>query len=572
MVKYVNQMKNDKVELNKKYSDCYVIYNRKSTDDSENQKNSIAYQIIENKKFSERENLKVASLAVDGFCNDGIIEEHHSGFKQDDSFEASENGVVTYKILRPKFLTLMNLLRAKEFKGVICLCWDRISRNEADDVLIKKLINQGIDIRFAQASYDDTSSGALHMDIDGMFSRHYSRVISEKVKTSSRKLRNEGKCIYISPIGYLDKGSDNKPFDPERAPMVKRIFELYATGEWSFNSLAKWANKQGLTTKPTRRKRTKEEKANGIGLDSITKMTRPATPKTIENILSNPFYIGKNVNDGQLIDSKAHQPLIDTGLFYKVQSILKSKTTSVHYPNSLFFTYRGLLKCDYCKRIYTPYAQKGIVYYRPKCKNGCLNNIKNINEKYITDKIQELLNKISFTDEEKSKIEVQANKELNKISDRRNKELQDVYRQLNKAMEDLDYLIKDKLNLLRNGVFTAEEVKNEETRLTLLVQDIQTRIKANSESTKAMLDYVITFSELVKNASLYFQYALDTEKRDLVIQVFSELSLSNGELKYVAKEGFNVLLKRLNASTSKLGSGGRDRTYDQPLNRRPLYR
>ena len=30
------------------------------------------------------------------------------------------------------------------------------------------------------------------------------------------------------PAGYLHHGSDNKPFDPERAPIVKRIFELYA--------------------------------------------------------------------------------------------------------------------------------------------------------------------------------------------------------------------------------------------------------------------------------------------------------------------------------------------------------
>lgn len=547
-------MNKDKIELNKKFSDYYIIYNRKSTDDAENQKNSIAYQKLENIKFSEKEILKIAPLTIDSFCTNGIIEEHHSGFKQDEGFEASEDGTITYKILRPKFLTLVNLLRAKEFKGVVCLCWDRLSRNEADDVLIKKLLSQGIDIRFVQANYEDTSSGALHMDIDGMFSRHYSRVISEKVQNTFKKLRGEGRCIYTAPIGYLDQGSDNKPFDKERAPLVKRIFELYSTGEWSFSSLSKWANQQGLTTKPNRRKRTKKEKSEGFELINIPKAVRPCTPKTIENILSNPFYIGKNINEGKLIDSKAHQPLIDTNLFYKVQAVLKSKTVSVHYPDAFFFTYRGLLNCGSCGRVYTPYEQKGIVYYRPKCKDKCLNNLKNINEEYITEKIQELLDRIYFTDEELAKIESQANKELNKISEKRNKEMKDIYRQLNKAMEDLDYLIKDKLNLLRNGLFTPEQIKDEENRLTLQVQDIQNKIKANSESTKAMLDYVITFSELVKNASLYFKHALDTEKRDLLIQIFSELSLDNGELKYVAKEGFGVLLRRLSTSSSLTGS------------------
>lgn len=547
-------MKTNKIELRKKFSDSYIIYSRKSTDDAENQKNSIAYQLFENEKFSKKENLKIASLSIDGFCNHGIIEEHHSGFKEDDGFEVNENGTITYKVLRPKFLTLVNYLKAKEFKGVICLCWDRFSRNESDDVLIKKLINQGVDVRFVQASYEDTSSGALHMDIDGMFSRHYSRVISEKVKTSNKKLRNEGRCIYAAPIGYLNNGSDNKPFDQKRAPIIKQIFELYATGQWSFASLAKWSNKEGLKTKPMRRKRTKEEKARGVELEKIPKVAKAITSKTIENILSNPFYIGKNIANGVMIDSKAHQALIETNLFYKVQSTLKSKTVSAHYPDSTFFTYRGLLKCAECERAYSPYQQKGIIYYRPKCKEGCVNNLKNVNDKYITDKIYEVLSRISFSEEELTEIEVTANAQINKIAGRRNQEMESLYRQLAKIMADYDYLIKDKLNLLRTGVFTHEEIKSEEGRLNLLIEEIKNKISANSESTKAMLDYVITFSELIKNAANYFKYALDSEKHELVLQVFSELSFKNGELKYVAKDGFNMLLKRFDAKFAPSGS------------------
>jgi hypothetical protein len=47
---------------------------------------------------------------------------------------------------------------------------------------------------------------------------------------------------------------------------------------------------------------------------------------------------------------------------------------------------------------------------------------------------------------------------------------------------------------------------------------------------------------------------LDAEKRDLVIQVFSELSLDSGELKYTAKEGFDVFLKRFSTSNWLFGS------------------
>ncbi len=531
-------------QLQSKYSDQYLIYTRKSTDDAENQKNSIGYQTLEGKRYVERTGLSLAKITIESFCIDGVIEEHHSGFKQDYDFETHADSTITYKVLRPKFLTLINLLKSKEIKGVICLCWDRISRNESDDVLIKKLISQGVDVRFAQASYDDTSSGALHMDIDGMFSRHYSRVISEKVKISAKKLLAEGRCIYNSPIGYLDKGSDNKPFDPIRAPLVKRIFELYATGEWSFYSLAHWANQQGLTTKPARRKRTREEKARGVEPDSIPKAARPVTNKNIEIILRNPFYIGKNIHNGKWIDCKAHKPLIDTALFFKVQSIMKSKTVTAHYPHLLFYTYRGILRCKSCQRVYTPYEQKGIAYYRSNCKRNCGNKHRNINDEYITRKVTALLSKIAFSEGEIKILHSHAEKELNIVNERRNKEVEDLFRQLNKAFADLDYLIKDKLNLLRTGVFSASQVIEEEVRLQAVIDELQLRINANKESASALLEYIMTFSKLVSDVTTYFAFALDSEKRAIVKQVFSELYVDGGELKYVAKEGYNDLLKR----------------------------
>jgi len=60
-----------------------------------------------------------------------------------------------------------------------------------------------------------------------------------------------------------------------------------------------------------------------------------------------------------------------------------------------------------------------------------------------------------------------------------------------------------------------------------------------------MLKYVITFSELVKMANLYYNHALDTEKRDIATQVFSELFVANKELADIkAKEGFQALFAR----------------------------
>ena len=351
------------MKIDDEYKNQFLVYNRKSTDDADNQKNSLQYQRQRIEDYACVENLPIAeSLTIAQFCSHGIIDESHSAYKENDEFVVGEDGSVQYMILRPKFRQLIEVLSARKVKGVIFLCWDRASRNDHDTLILKKLLRQGCDIRFVETTYENNSSGNLHMSIDGMFARHYSSVISEKVRNAYRKLHAEGRCTYTAPIGYLDYGSENKPFDSKRSKMVKRIFELYATGEWSFNQLAKWANEQGLTQKPMRRKRTKQEIASNVSPDEIPKIERPVTHKTIEYILSNPFYVGKLKVKGQLIKSKAHQPLIDTNLFNKVQAMLKKRCKSVHYVDKTFFVYRGLLRCE-CGRSYSPFHFSLISWY-----------------------------------------------------------------------------------------------------------------------------------------------------------------------------------------------------------------
>ena len=134
------------------YKSQYLVYNRKSTDEPENQKNSIQYQKSENTRFAFRENLPVAPVTIDGFCTQGIISERHSAFKEDSEILIGENGMVQYKIDRPKFHKMLDLLNRGYFKGVIVLCWDRITRNKADETIIRKLMKQGVDFRFVLAS------------------------------------------------------------------------------------------------------------------------------------------------------------------------------------------------------------------------------------------------------------------------------------------------------------------------------------------------------------------------------------------------------------------------------------
>ena len=554
------------MEKTNKYKDKYLIYARKSTDDSDNQKNSVDYQIGSCLKYSHSKNITVAKLNIDGFCQDGIIKEKHSAYKTS-SINFTSTGSINYKIERPKFQQLVSLLLSRQFAGIICLCWDRISRNDQDAMVIKDLINRGVDIQFVQTQYDKNSSGALHMDIDSMFSAHYSRVISEKVKMAHEKLRAEGKCVYITPLGYLDKGSDNKPLDPERAPIVKQIFERYATGTWSMSQLAKWAAQQGLTSKPSRITRTRKEILSGED-NNKEKICRPVNDRSIENILKNPFYIGKILAGNDYLDG-IHQPLIDRSLYNRVQEALKGRCVSVHYVDKSFFTYRGLVNCP-CSRVYTPYVKKGFTYYRSRCRANCDNTNRNLREDEITAQIEPVLNRIHFTPEELSDIAQRSKFELKRISEKQTESVGSVKKQKQRLAEDLRYLEDNKISLLRQNILDIKQYNQDKNTIEAKIEELDEEILKSKTDPEEMLSSVLNFSELMKNASLYYKNSLDSEKRELTVNVFSELIMTGRILaNYKAKEGFDALLKRHDANG---GSGTRIRTWEIHVNSVALYR
>ena len=269
-----------------------------------------------------------------------------------------DGNAVQYRIERPKFYRLIQMLNKRYFKGVIILCWDRASRNKGDDTILRKLMKAGVDIRFSMAQYDKTSAGELHMDIDGMFAEHHSRVTREKVGITMRNARMRGLCTNKAGVGYLNEGNmDHKPLDPVRAPLIRQMAELAATGEWSLADLARWLIEQGFTMPPVRRRRTQEEvlaeEEDDIRLE-VPKVGRLPTYNSVHKILTNPFYMGKaRGNDGAWVPSMSHKAIIPRELFDKVQIALRNKRTSAHYIGVIDHPLRGLIHCGTCgSRLY----------------------------------------------------------------------------------------------------------------------------------------------------------------------------------------------------------------------------
>ena len=533
-----------------KYRDYYFIYNRKSTDDEDNQKNSISYQKTENTRFAFKEKLPIAMITIKGFCVDGIVSEKHSGFKEDDDITITNDGMVQYRIDRPKFQKMLQFVSQGYFKGVVCLCWDRISRNKGDDTLIRKLMRKGVDVRFTYAKYDKTSSGALHMDIDGMFSQHHSRVTSEKVTITIRNAREKGICTYRAPMGYLNLGEmEHKPLDPERAPIIKQMFEYYARGDWSLSDLERYAKEQGFMTVPMRRKRSKDEMlAEEDETFEIEKVSRPLTANNIGRILANPFYIGKIIgNDGEYITSTSHEAIIEEKLFNEVQALLKKRKVSIHYVEKVDLPLRGIVRCEHCERVYTPYEKKCINYFSSRCVDGCPNTFKNFNFSFIAKEIGKLISNLYFTDAEIVEMDARTGTGIALLEEKRQKNIDVSERQKKKLREDLAYIRSNKLSLLKSGVYTPEALLEEETKLET---EINTLINGEYTSELAMsetMKEIKKLSELIKNVVPYYDFAKPHEKEKIIRIIFSELYVSKNTLRYKLKKGFECFENRLHA-------------------------
>lgn len=542
------------------YKDSYLAYGRRSDKDPNNQKNSLGFQKKQTVLYARDNHLKIACITIPGFCTDGVISEKHSGFEEDDEFVMNTDGSATVTISRPKFRRLIGYLSRGLFKGVIVLCYDRISRNGTDGALVKKLLRQGIDIRFVWANYEKNASGSMHMSADQMFSIHHAELTSEKVTETIEDVRGQGKITNRAPVGYLNEGNmDWKPQDPIRAPIIRRLFELASTGEWSLSDLARWANEQGFTMTPQRRKRSEEEMLmDEDDEDEYFKNTpqieRPLTPTGVHKILTNKFYMGLTRGPkGEWVLSTAHTGIVDGSLFEKTQEALARRKVSIHYAEKLSLAHRGMVRCGGCGRIYTPYVKKSILYFYSRCPKGCLNKIRNIKVTDLETSIGSAITKLVFTESEKAEIDAKNSTDIAVMENKRQVELDGIDRRKRKVREDLAYIGTNKLMLLRTGAYSPEELLAEEQKLTTELSNLQSREAASDASMSEVIKEAIKLSELLDDVGNVYEKADSSDREIIIRKIFSELTLTNNTLQFKCKNGLKVLEQRFLSTCDSSG-------------------
>lgn len=215
---------------------------------------------------------------------------------------------------------------------------------------------------------------------------------------------------------------------------------------------------------------------------------------------------------------------------------------------------RGVVRCEHCGRVYTPYTKKGIQYYNSRCVKGCSNTLKNFNFDFIDKKIGGLIKELHFTEEEIEQMDARAGTDIALLEEKRHKMLDQTERKKKKIREDLAYLRSNKISLLKSGVYTPESYVAEETKLDAELSALKNDEDVSDIAMHETMKEVQKLSELVKNVAPYYQFAKPHEKEQIVRVIFSELSVSQNTLKYKCKKGFECFENRFLAICDPTGS------------------
>jgi len=397
----------------------YFIYARKSTENEDRQILSIEAQIFELKEFAAKEKLEIVS-----------------SFQE--AKTAKEPG-------RMKFAEMLSLIEKGKADGIISWHPDRLARNSVDGGKIIHFVDRGLikSLKFPTFWFEPTPQGLFMLQIAFGQSKYYVDNLSENTKRGLRQKIRNGVWPSWAPVGYLNNPKTKMiDVDPEKAPKIRKLFELYATGNHTFNSLSKWCRENELR--------------GNLG--------KHISISNIPIILRNIFYIGLMKYKGEIFEGK-HEPLISKKLFDKVQGMLKEKGRPQKIKKHNF-AFVGLMKClcgaSVTAEIKIKKSGKKYIYYRCTKKKGQCQE-KYLREEILAGQIKSFLQKVSLSSQDTEKVLFELKKEELQAKEQAKITVQNLKEQLGQIEKQLEKLLDVYLSEV---ILTNEYISRKQKILT----------------------------------------------------------------------------------------------------------
>lgn len=359
----------------------YCLYARKSTESEERQILSIDSQIKEMLLLAEREGLEIVAMK----------RESHS---------AKETGQ------RPIFNEIILDIQQGKFNGILTWAPDRISRNAGDLGKIVDLMDQKLllEIRTYGQRFTNNPNEKFLLMILGSQAKLENDNRGINVKRGLRTRVEMGLWPGMAPIGYLNQKILDKKcqviIDPDRAPIIRKMFEKMAYDKWSGRKIYHWL-KFELNFK-------------SIGNHNLAL-------SNIYRVLQNPFYYGVfeyPKKSGNWYQGK-HETIVDKELFDKVQEQL-NRDNIIRTSHEFAFT--KLMVCGLCgssvsaeekyKQLKDGTTNKYIYYGCCRSKDRHCKSVY-LREEELINQLVKILDQIDFNN---SGIQIKFEEELKRFN------------------------------------------------------------------------------------------------------------------------------------------------------------
>lgn len=241
---------------------------------------------------------------------------------------------------RLAFQQMLARIRAEQdVDAVIVYKLSRFARNRLDDaVVMSDLQSRGVSLISATESIDATPVGQLMHGILAAFNEYRSREDGADIAYKMSQKAKNGGTLGKAPLGYLnmpeiiDGRRINTVFvDKERAPHVVAAFELYASGNYTFQEIADELTDRGLVTRQT-----------------VRRPAGPVSDSKIHLLLRDRYYLGE-VKYKHEVYAGRHEPLISHDLFERVQVLLDTRGYASERRRSHDHYLKGTVWCGRCR-------------------------------------------------------------------------------------------------------------------------------------------------------------------------------------------------------------------------------
>ncbi|HEX2896756.1 MAG TPA: recombinase family protein, partial [candidate division Zixibacteria bacterium] len=473
-----------------------AIYTRKSTESEDRQVLSIESQIRELKDYAQSQGLKVSSV--------------HS-----ESRSAKSPG-------RPIFSELITQIQKGKIRGILCWKLDRLSRNPVDGGALIWAMEEGHlkAIHTPQSSFFNSGNDKFWMQLEFGMAKKYVDDLSDNVKRGIKSRVIHGWAPGVPPLGYQnDKANKTIVKDEIRFPLVRKMWDLLLTGNYTPNLIVSISNKEwGLTSR----------RFNRIGGGAIGY-------STIYKLFTNPFYFGKIQHKGLLYDG-SHVPMISFAEFEKAQEILMRRTNP--RPKKIEFAYTGLITCGECGASITAenkvnkYGRRYVYYHCTKRKGGvkCLQRV--IEQKTLEDQIISFLQSITIS----NRLKEWATTTLRELDEEENTYKSTKHRSRQSRILGLKNELNQLINMKMRLLISDEEFTQKRNELFLHKQRLENQQRSDNRSASNSARDVFDFATRVEKA---FKIAAPNIKREILRQVGSNFILMNKILNIHAHKPLN---------------------------------